>query len=113
MSLRDENRQRLEVLLTPSSDLEGELPLSADAIVTLIEQHLHCPHTSRLPVLVVAAAYKAAETFLGERTRPLYSHTAADKQTGASGDLEITLIDDDEVITSYEMKDKRVDSRRY
>ena len=69
---------------------------------------IQCPHTSRLPVLVVAAAYKAAETFLGERAQPLYSHTAADKQTGASGDLEITLIDDDEVITGYEMKDKRV-----
>ena len=108
LSLRDENRQRLEVLLNPSGDFEGELPLSAEAIVTLIEQHLQCPYTSRLPVLVVAAAYKAADTFLGERARPLYSHTAADTQTGASGDLEITLIDEDEVITGYEMKDKRV-----
>ena len=110
LSLRDENRQRLEVLLTPSSDhSEGELPLSAEAIVTLIEQHLQCPHTSRLPVLVVAAAYEAAAAFLGERARPLYSHTAADKQTGASGDLEITLIDDEKVITGYEMKAKRVE----
>ena len=108
LSLRDENRQRLEVLLTPSDNSESELPLSAEAIVTLIQQHLQCPHTSRLPVLVVAAAYKAAETFLGERARPLYSHMAADKQTGASGDLEITLIDDEEVITSYEMKARRV-----
>ncbi|MDE0084647.1 MAG: DNA methyltransferase [Candidatus Poribacteria bacterium] len=109
LSLRNENRQRLEVLLTPSRNSESELPLSAEAIVTLIEQHLQCPHTSRLPVLVVAAAYKAAETFLGERAQPLYSHTAADKQTGASGDLEITLIDDEEVITGYEMKAKRVE----
>ena len=108
LSLRDENRQRLEVLLKPSRNLEGELPLSAEAILTLIEQHLQCPNTSRLPVLVVAAAYKSAETFLGARVQPLYSHTAADTQTGASGDLEITLIDEDEVITSYEMKDKRV-----
>ena len=107
LSLRDENRQRLTALLTPKSDSEGELPLSAEAIVTLIEQHLQSPNTSRLPVLVVAAAYKAAETFLGEHARPLYSHTAADKQTGAMGDVEITLIDD-EVITGYEMKDKRV-----
>ena len=109
LSVRDENRQRLEVLLTPNSDLESQLPLSAEAIVTLIEQHLQCPHTSRLPVLVVAAAYKSAETFLGERAQPPYSHTAADKQTGATGDLEITLIDDDEVITGYEMKAKRVE----
>ena len=70
-----------KVLLTPSDNSESELPLSAEAIVTLIQQHLQCPYTSRLPVLVVAAAYKAAETFLGERVRPLYSHTAADKQT--------------------------------
>ena len=109
LSLRDENLQRLEVLLKPSSGLESELSLSAEAIVTLIEQHLQCPHSSRLPVLVVAAAYKAAETFLGERAQPLYSHTAADTQTGASGDLEITLIDDEKVITGYEMKDKRVE----
>ena len=108
LSLRDENRQRLEVLLKPSRNLEGELPLSAEAILTLIEQHLQCPYTSRLPVLVVAAAYKAAETFLGARAQPLYSHTAADTQTGATGDLEITLIDEEDVITGYEMKDKRV-----
>jgi DNA adenine methylase len=38
----------------------------------------------------------------------LQSHTAADKQTGTLGDLEITLIDDDQVVTSYEMKAKRV-----
>ena len=109
LSIRDENRQRLEVLLTPNSNSEGGLPLSAEAIVTLIQQHLQCPHTSRLPVLVVSAAYKAAETFLGERALPLYSHTAADQQTGATGDLEITLIDDQNVVTGYEMKAKRVE----
>ena len=109
LSIRDENRQRLEVLLTPSSNSEGRLPLSAEAIVTLIQQHLQCPHTSRLPVLVVSAAYKAAEAFLGERALPLYSHTAADQQTGATGDLEITLIDDENVVTGYEMKAKRVE----
>ena len=109
LSIRDENRQRLEVLLTPRSNSEGGLPLSAEAIVTLIQQHLQCPHTSRLPVLVVSAAYKAAETFLGERALPLYSHTAADQQTGATGDLEITLIDDQNVVTGYEMKAKRVE----
>ena len=102
LSFRDENRHRLETLLAGNS--EGELPLSSEAIVTLIEQHLQCPNASRLPVLVVAAAYKAAENFLGERILPLQSHTAADHQTGASGDLEITLIDDTEVVTAYEMK---------
>ncbi len=38
----------------------------------------------------------------------MYAHNAADEQTGAVGDLEITLLDDAGVITSYEMKMKRV-----
>ena len=59
-------------------------------------------------MLVVAAAYQSAEKYLGERGLPLQSHTAADEQTGALGDLEITLIDDENVVTSYEMKMKRV-----
>lgn len=39
---------------------------------------------------------------------PLASHNAADEQTGALGDVEITLINDDNVITCYEMKMKKV-----
>ena len=35
-------------------------------------------------------------------------HTAADTQTGALGDVEITLVNDDQVITSYEMKNRRL-----
>lgn len=54
------------------------------------------------------AAYQAASKLLGERAKPLYAHTAADLQTGALGDLEITLVDDDNVVTSYEMKAKDV-----
>lgn len=106
--VRDEKQHRMESLLTGLKRTEGNIPLSAEAIVTLIEQHLQCPHPSRLPVLVVAAAYQSAEKYLGERGLPLQSHTAADEQTGALGDLEITLIDDENVVTSYEMKMKRV-----
>lgn len=83
-------------------------PLSSEGIVTLIDQHLKSPHASRLPVLVVAAAYSAASEYLKEKPRPLHAHNAADSQTGSLGDIEITLIDDDSVITSYEMKTKRV-----
>ena len=82
--------------------------LSSEAIITLIQQHLKCPKSSRLPVLVVVAAYKTAEEHICERVLPLQSHTAADKQTGALGDVEITLIDDDNIVTSYEMKTKRI-----
>lgn len=61
-----------------------------------------------MPVLVVAAAYKAAGQRLGEVARSLHAHNAADLQTGALGDIEITLINDDKVVTSYEMKAKEV-----
>lgn len=105
---RNERQQQLAFQMSLLRD-EGEtIPLSSEGIVTLISQHLNSPRASRLPVLVVAAAYNAAQDFLGERVLPLQAHNAADSQTGALGDLEITLIDDDEVVTSYEMKMKRV-----
>lgn len=83
-------------------------PLSSEGIVTLVEQHLKSPHASRLPVLVVTAAYTSAAEYLQEYPRPLHSHNAADRQTGALGDVEITLINEDAIVTSYEMKMKRV-----
>lgn len=91
-------------LRTPS---EG-IPLSSEGIVTLLEQHLRSPGSSRLPVLAVAAAYEAAGARLGETTKPLSSHNAADLQTGAVGDVEVTLTSDDHVVTGYEMKTRRV-----
>jgi hypothetical protein len=106
--VRDEQRLRMQTLLAQLETVKDATPLSSEAIVTLIQQHLSSPKSSRLPVLIVAAAYKAAENRLGERVLALHSHTAADKQTGALGDLEVTLIDDDAVVTSYEMKAKRV-----
>ncbi len=106
--VRDEQRLRIKTLLAQLKTVKDATPLSSEAIVTLIQQHLSSPKSSRLPVLVVAAAYKAAESRLGERVLPLQSHNAADKQTGALGDLEITVVDDDNVVTSYEMKAKRV-----
>jgi hypothetical protein len=106
--LRDENLARMASLLKALEQPEDVLPLSSEAIVTLISQHLACRNTSRLPVLVVAAAYEAAGTFLSESLLPLNSHNAADLQTGSIGDVEICLVGDDEVVTAYEMKMKRV-----
>lgn len=108
--IRQENRSRLENLLTAlrRTQSEGLIPLSAEAIVKLIEQHIASPNASRLPVLVIAAAYKSASNHLGESILALHAHNAADEQTGALGDVEITLVDDEQVITSYEMKMKRV-----
>jgi SacI restriction endonuclease len=106
--IRDENRQRLTSLIANLRTLKGAIPLSSEAIVKLIDQHLNCPNSSRLPVLIVAAAYTAASSYLGQRVLPLTTHNAADEQTGALGDIEITLFNDDNVITSYEMKMKKV-----
>jgi DNA adenine methylase len=105
---RDERKKRLETLLQGLRKDASELPLSAEDIVKLIEQHLQCKHASRLPVLIVAAAYRAAAEKLGEQVLRLNPHNAADKRTGALGDVEITLLGDDKVVTTYEMKDKAV-----
>jgi len=84
------------------------MPLSSEGILTLLEQHMRSPGSSRLPVLAVAAAYEAAGARLGETTKPLSGHNAADRQTGAVGDVEITLVGDDQIVTGYEMKTRRV-----
>ncbi|MGQ9915622.1 MAG: restriction endonuclease, SacI family [Thermogutta sp.] len=105
---RDEREARLKSLKRGLQKEAGDSPLSCEDTVRLIEQHLALKHSSRLPVLVVAAAYRAAAEKLGERVLRLHAHTAADKQTGALGDIEITLLDDNTVVTTYEMKDKPV-----
>lgn len=106
--MRDEKILRMNALLADLRTSSGMIPLSSEDIVTLIEQHLKSPNASRLPVLAVAAAYEAAEKYLGERVLPLEAHNAADKQTGALGDLQITLEDNAKVVTVYEMKAKKV-----
>ncbi len=108
MLLRDEKLARMKSLLDALDRTDGALPLSSEGIVTLITQHLACKNASRLPVLVVASAYKAAGARLSESMLPLNLHNAADLQTGSFGDVEICLIDDDSVVTVYEMKMKRV-----
>jgi hypothetical protein len=106
--VRNEKRARMQSLLEGMKHDKDALPLSSEAIVRLIEQHLACRHSSRLPVLIVAAAYNAAQNKLGEFVRPLRSHNAADEQTGAIGDVEICLENEAHVVTAYEMKMKRV-----
>jgi hypothetical protein len=108
LNLRDEKLARMASLLNALERTKDALPLSSEAIVTLIGQHLACKNASRLPVLIVAAAYEAAGTRLAESMLPLNSHNAADLQTGSMGDVEICLIGDDAVVTAYEMKMKRV-----
>ncbi|MGB3757526.1 MAG: restriction endonuclease, SacI family [Rivularia sp. (in: cyanobacteria)] len=106
--VRDEKQQRIASLLADLRTLENAIPLSAEAIVKLIEQHLSCRNSSRLPVLIITAAYQAASNYLQQSPLPLASHNAADRQTGTLGDVEITLLNDENIITCYEMKMKRV-----
>lgn len=108
VTMRDERAHRMKTLLASLGRDGDRLPLASEAIVALIVQHLACKNSSRLPVLVVAAAYRAATGKLGEDALPLKPHTAADEQTGAMGDVEICLTSDERVVTVYEMKAKRV-----
>jgi len=106
--IKSENEARMQQLLRELRHADDNLPLSSEQIVTLLQQHLASKNSSRLPVLIVAAAYLAVKDRLGETALPLQSHNAADSQTGSIGDVEVTLVNDDKVITCYEMKDKRV-----
>jgi len=108
LQMRNEKLKRMDSLLESLRHTEGALPLSSEAIVDLIKQHLACKNASRLPVLVVAAAYKAAGDRLAESLLPMNAHNAADFQTGSTGDVEICLLGDDAVVTAYEMKMKQV-----
>jgi len=106
--LKEEQENRMQQLLQELKSSHNSIPLSSDKIVNLIQQHLKSPKSSRLPVLVVAAAYQAAEGSLGESIRPLQAHNAADAQTGSLGDIEVTLKNDDDIITCYEMKAREI-----
>ena len=106
--MRDEQATRMASLLGSIKKADGTLAPSSEAIVNLLKQHLACKNSARLPVLGVAAAYGAVSQLIGERALPLRGHNSADVQTGASGDIEICLVSDDNVATVYEMKKKAV-----
>ena len=108
LMMRDENDRITSTLLTGLARAEEATPLSSEDTVALIEQHLKSKNASRLPVLVVAAAYKSVGSKLNERLLPLQSHNAADERTGAMGDVEVCLESDDKIVTAYEMKMKKV-----
>ncbi|GHT14060.1 DNA methyltransferase [Bacteroidia bacterium] len=105
--IKKEDEQRMEQLIADLKQADI-LPLSTEAIVTLLTQHLNCKHSSRLPVLIVASAYQTVKEQIGEVNKLLEAHNAADRQTGSLGDVEIILANEDKIVTCYEMKDKRV-----
>lgn len=108
ISVRDDKQDRMKGLVAALGHGDGALPLPTEGIVTLLQQHLACKHSSRLPVLIVAAAYQAAAERLGEKACTLKGHLSADEQSGAMGDVEVCLVNDERVVTVYEMKSKRV-----
>lgn len=59
---RDARKVRLKTLLSGVDRVTGALQLSSEDTVNLIEQHLPYKGSSRLLVLIVAAAYEAAKT---------------------------------------------------
>lgn len=65
--------------------------LNTQQIWEIISAHLKMPRSSRLPVLIIAAAYDTAQESLDKRYTRLLPHTAADKPADALGDLEIEL----------------------
>ncbi len=105
---RNTNERRINELIAALKTTKDAQPLSSEQIVTLIHQHLDCANSSRLPTLIMAAAYEAVGSLIGEFAKPLNAHNAADSQTGAVGDVEVTLTSDDNVVTCYEMKNKKV-----
>lgn len=101
-------KARIKTLLSGVNRVPNALPLSVEDTLDLISIHLRCKRADRLPMLAVMAVFQAAKTRLGERVLNLTAHNAADEQTGAVGDIQITLLGEDKVVTSYEMKNKAV-----
>ena len=106
--IKAENEGRMLQLIADLKQSDDVLPLSSEQIVILLYRHLNCKNSSRLPVLIVAAAYLSVNDLIGEHVLPLKLHNAADSQTGSVGDIEIVLANEEKIVTCYEMKDKRV-----
>lgn len=106
--IKEENRIKIQTQLDAIKASSDGANLSSEDVVNLIVQHLQCKNSSRLPVLVVTAAYMSVSDLTGESARRLLSHQAPDKQTGALGDVEITLATEENTVTCYEMKTRTV-----
>jgi hypothetical protein len=106
--LRDERQAQTNQLLSSLNTSSDKLALSSDDILALIHQHLACKNSSRLPVLLFAAAYQAVGFLIGEQPLGLKGYLSADEQTGAIGDLEIRLVTEQRLGTVYEMKQRTI-----
>ena len=107
-SIKEENEKKISQYLSEISNKPDSIELSSDEILTLLSQHLQCNNSSRLPVLMITAAYLSVTDLIKEKPLPLNAHNAADSQTKSLGDVEITLANEDAIVTCYEMKKKKV-----
>ncbi len=103
--LKKEQQQQIS-LLSQRANARGEL--SAESIIQIVSQHLESRRSSRLPVLLITAAYDVAQEYLRKRPKPLQPHTAADIRAGTIGDLEIESATDNRLTIVYEMKARRI-----
>ena len=99
-------KARIKTLLSGVNRVPGALPLSTEDTVNLIEQHLRCKGSSRLPGLIVAAAYKAAKAELDGRVLKLAARNAANGRASALREIQIGLVGDDKTVTLCEMNNK-------
>jgi hypothetical protein len=91
-------RERIKILLTGVDRIPNALPLSAEDTVFLIQQHLRCKRNSRLPVLIVTAAFKAAKIKL-----------TGYGQNRLVGDIEIKFPRSEETVTRCELKNGAIE----
>jgi len=101
-------KARIKTLLSGVNRVPDALPLSTEDTVNLIEQHRRCKGSSRLPFLIVAAAYKAAKAELDGRVLKLAARNAANGRASALREIQIRLVGDDKAVTVCEMKNKAV-----
>lgn len=104
IQIRDAQQQAIQERLRRLESAHQEL--SMQQIMEIVSAHMKKPRSSRLPVLVIAAAYDTAKESLGKHYTRLLPHTAADKPTDALGDLEIELSAHERTYIVYEVKDR-------
>lgn len=84
----------------------SDVSLSVADTVRLLGNHFLCRNARRLPALAMQALLECTMDLC--KVQVTLTPNAADEQTGATGDVEITLENDDRVCTVYEMKQKVV-----
>ncbi len=104
-----------QMILRESKKIILSIPKTKDIqlIISLFRNHFFHEYkaskgASRLPVLALYAVYSVlidqVDRYNGMILKPLEAHSAADSQTGAIGDIEISNEDNGEVFEAVEVK---------